>query len=99
MERSKSDSTIEIKKDFDNNISENAKALSREFLEYSEPRDGMSAESATLLIGECANNKELQLQEIENEGRYFRAKVLDRKGKVVNGLLIDKLNGNIKFIK
>ena len=99
MEDSKSDSKNENDNGIEAKISGNAEEESREFAEQSTPRDGMSAESAKFLIGACANNKGLKVYGIENEGRYFRAKVLDRKGKVVNELLVDKLNGNVKFIR
>ena len=59
----------------------------------------MSAESAKFLIGKCPGAKTYKVYGIENEGRYFHANVLDAKGKVVNELLVDKLNGNVKFIR
>lgn len=99
MEESTSNSKSERDDDIEVNIPENAKEIPRESSEQLSPRDGMSAESAKFLIGECANNKGLKVYGIENEGRYFRAKVIDRKGKVVNELLVDKLNGNVKFIR
>ena len=85
--------TTEIK------FSENSREKSREFEEQSNPRDGMSAESAQFLIGQCANNTAYKVHGLENKGRYFTAKILDRKGKVVNELLVDKLNGHVKFIR
>ena len=63
------------------------------------PRDGISAESAKFLIGKCTGNKAYKVYGIQNDGRYFHASVLDSKGKVVNELLVDKLNGNVKFIR
>ena len=80
-------------------FSENSKEKPREFEEQFSPRDGMSAESAKFLIGQCANNTAYKVYGLENKGRYFTAKVLDRKGKVVNELLVDKLNGHVKFIR
>jgi hypothetical protein len=63
------------------------------------PRDGMSDESAKFLIGRCANNTGYKVYGLENKGRYFTAKVLDQKGNMVSELLVDKLNGNVKFIR
>lgn len=80
-------------------FSENSKGKSREFEEQMPPRDGMSAESAKFLIGKYTNNKSLKIYGIKNKGRYFTAKVLDPKGNVVNELLVDKLNGHVKFIR
>jgi hypothetical protein len=80
-------------------FSENSKEKSREFEEQSTPRDGMSAESARFLIGQCTNNTAYKVYGLENKGRYFTARVLDKKGKVVNELLVDKLNGHVKFIR
>ena len=63
------------------------------------PREGMSLESAKLAIGRCADNKQCEIHGIENKGRYFAAKVMDSKGKLVNELLVDKLNGRVKFLR
>ena len=63
------------------------------------PRDGMSLESAKLAIGRCANNSRYEIHGIENQGRYFTAKVMDSKGRQVNELLVDKLNGTVKFLR
>ena len=50
-------------------------------------------------LTECANNKAYKVYGLENKGRYFTAGVLDKKGKVVNEILVDKLNGGVKFIR
>jgi len=63
------------------------------------PRDGMSDESAKFLIGKCANKTGYKVYGLENKGRYFTAKVLDRNGNMVSELLLDKSNGNVKFIR
>ena len=89
----KGGNTTEIK------FSENSKEKSREFEEQSNPRDGMSDESAKFLIGQCANNAAYKIYGLENKGRYFTARVLDKKGKVVDEILVDKLSGRVKFIR
>ena len=99
MEDSKANSQNEGGDTTEMKFSENSKEKPREFEEQSNPRDGMSAESAKFLIGQCANNKAYKVYGLENKGRYFTAKVLDRKGKTVNELLVDKLNGHVKFIR
>jgi len=99
IERSQLESKKEKNNDFDNNFSENSKEQSQEFAEESIPRDGMSVASARFLIGKCANNIPYKISGIENKGRYFTAKVLDQKGNVVNELLVDKLSGQVKFIR
>ena len=63
------------------------------------PRDGMSFESAKLAIGRCANNSQFDIHRIENKGRYFTAKIMDSKGKQVNEILVDKLNGRVRFLR
>jgi len=50
-------------------------------------------------LTECANNTAYKVYGLENKGRYFTARVLDKKGKVVNEILVDKLNGGVKFIR
>jgi hypothetical protein len=63
------------------------------------PRDGMSLESAKRAIGRCADNSQFEIHRIENKGRYFTAKVMDSKGKPVNEILVDKLNGRVRFLR
>ena len=99
MEDSKPESEKYLNNDIDENISESTNEKPQEFAELSVPRDGMSAESAKFLIGKCANNKMYKIYGIENKGRYFTAKVLNKKGNVVNEILVDKLNGHVKFIR
>ena len=70
-----------------------------EATEKSRPRDGMSDESAKFLIGKCTDNMTYKVYGLANKGRYFTARVLDSKGHVINDLLVDKLNGNVKFIR
>ena len=80
-------------------FSENSKGKSRKFKEQPSPRDGMSDESAKFLIGQCANNAAYKIYGLKNKGRYFTASVRDKKGTVVNEILVDKLNGRVKFIR
>jgi hypothetical protein len=63
------------------------------------PREGMSLESAKFAIGRCAGNSQYEIHGIENKGRYFTAKIMDSKGKQVNELLVDKLNGRVQFLR
>jgi hypothetical protein len=63
------------------------------------PREGMSLESAKFAIGRCAGNSQYEIHSIENKGRYFTAKIMDSKGKQVNELLVDKLNGRVQFLR
>ena len=81
------------------NFSGSEKEKSQGFMEQLSPRDGMSADSAKFLIGKCANNRNYKVYGIENKGRYFTAKIQDKNGKIVNELLVDKLNGTVKFIR
>ena len=63
------------------------------------PRDGMSLESAKFAISRCAGNSGYEIHSIENKGRYYTAKIMDPKGKQVNELLVDKLNGKVQFLR
>jgi hypothetical protein len=99
MEKSKSVSEHETNKHTEENKSEIKQDNPLGSEEQSNPRDGMSAESAKFLIGRCASNTGYKVYGLENRGRYFTAKVLDQKGKMVSELLVDKLNGNVKFIR
>ena len=65
----------------------------------SNPREGMSLESAKFAIGRCAGNSQYEIHSLENKGRYFTAKILDSKGKQVNEILVDKLNGKVQFLR
>ena len=96
MERTKGKSESE---QFDNFDVQPAEAEDRISSYESSTRDGMSLESAKLAIGRCANNSRFEIHCIENKGRYFTAKVMDSKGKQVNELLVDKLNGRVKFLR
>ena len=63
------------------------------------PREGMSLESAKFAIGCCRGNSQYEIHSIENKGRYFTAKIMDSKGKQVKELLVDKLNGRVRFLR
>ena len=99
MEKSKSVSVYETNTNTEVNNSEFKQDNLHESEEQPNPRDGMSAESAKFLIGRCANNTGYKVYGLENKGRYFTAKVLDQKGNMVSELLVDKLNGHVKFIR
>lgn len=62
-------------------------------------RDGMSDESARYQIIKCTNNPKYKIHGIKNRGRYYIASIQDGSGKTVNELMVDKLNGRVKFIR
>jgi hypothetical protein len=62
-------------------------------------REGMSMESAKFAIGRCKGNSQFEIHDLENKGRYFTARVMDSKGRQVNELLVDKLNGRVQFLR
>ena len=94
-------SAPENKRDDDSDVtySSDYEGKPQEFVAHAMPRDGMSDESAKFLIGKCANKTGYKVYGLENKGRYFTAKVMDQKGNMVSELLVDKLNGNVKFIR
>ena len=63
------------------------------------PRDGMSPESAKFTIGRCMDGRKYEIKGIENQGRYFTAKVKDSRGRPVNEILVDKLTGSVRFLR
>ena len=65
----------------------------------SRQRDGMSAQSAIFQIGKYANRSEYRVNGVENKGRYFTAKILNKSGNVVNEIIVDKSNGRVKFLR
>lgn len=69
------------------------------FGEQTNPRDGMSAESAVFQIGKCNLGNGYKVRGVKNKGRYFTAKVLDKNGSLVNEIMVDKLNGRVKFMR
>ena len=76
-----------------------AKTQANNFSSELNPREGMSLESAKFAIGRCKGNSQFEIHNIENKGRYFTARVMDSKGKQVNELLVDKLNGRVQFLR
>jgi hypothetical protein len=59
----------------------------------------MSEESAMFRIVKCSDNEEYEVHGIENKGRYYIANVQDNNGQVVKKIIVDKLNGKVKFIR
>jgi hypothetical protein len=76
-----------------------AEAQAEKFSSELPPREGMSLESAKFAIGRCTGNSQFEIHNIENKGRYFTARVMDSKGRQVNELLVDKLNGRVQFLR
>ncbi len=78
---------------------QSAKSKEDKGFSESQPRDGMSLESAKFAIDQCAGNSQYEIKSIENKGRYYTAKIKDSKGRQVNELLVDKLNGKVRFLR
>ena len=76
-----------------------ANAKDEKFSEEVVPRDGMSSESAKFTISRCMDGREYSIQGMENQGRYFTAKVMDSRGRPVNEILVDKLTGRVQFLR
>ena len=96
IENTKDKSEIKPCDKIEQQIAENEEERS---LSELNPRDGMSLESAKFAIGRCADNSQYEIHSIENKGRYYTAKIMDSKGKQVNELLVDKLNGKVQFLR
>ncbi len=78
---------------------EAAHEKSHEAIQELNPRDGMSLDSAKFIMGRCTDDEQYEIHGIENKGRYFIAKIVNTSGTVVNELLVDKLNGTVKFLR
>lgn len=64
--------------------------------------EGMSSATARIVIERNlpGNLKDLyDIKELQNQGRYYIAKIVEPPGKVVARLLVDKLNGAVHFPK
>ena len=79
--------------------SQNSNEACTAFEKQTNPRDGMSAESAMFEIGKCNQSGSYKVYRMTNKGRYFIARVLDKEGKLVNEIMVDKLNGRVRFFR
>ena len=64
--------------------------------------EGMSSATARIVIEKNlpGNFRDIyDIKELQNQGRYYIAKIVEPPGKVVARLLVDKLNGAIHFPK
>jgi hypothetical protein len=63
---------------------------------------GMSSATARIVIDKNLpdNYRDLyNIEELQNQGRYYIAKIVEPPGKVVARVLVDKLNGTVHFPK
>ena len=64
--------------------------------------DGMSSATARIVIEKSLPenyNDIYEIEELQNQGRYYIAKIIEPPGKVAARLLVDKLNGTVHFPK
>lgn len=64
--------------------------------------EGMSSATARIVIERNLpeNFKDVyNIKDLQNQGRYYIAKIVEPPGKVVARLLVDKLNGTVHFPK
>jgi len=64
--------------------------------------EGMSSATARIVIEKNlpGNFRDIyDIKELQNQGRYYIAKIVEPPGKVVARLLVDKLNGTVHFPK
>ena len=63
--------------------------------------DGMSTGTARIVIeqelGDRVSGK-YKLQSLENKGRYYLATIIQKEGRPIATLLVDKQNGNVQFV-
>ena len=64
--------------------------------------EGMSSATARIVIEKYLPENLIDMydiKELQNQGRYYIAKIVEPPGKVVARLLVDKLNGTVHFPK
>jgi len=64
--------------------------------------DGMSTGTARFIIDREISPDHLEkynIEDLENKGRYYLAKIVNKDGEVTDTVLIDKLNRSIHFQK
>ena len=64
--------------------------------------DGMSTGTARFIIDRRVSGdilKKYEISDLENQGRYYLAKIVDKDGKVTDTVLIDKMNRTVHFQK
>ena len=64
--------------------------------------DGMSTGTARFIIDRKVSGdilKKYEIKDMQNQGRYYLAKIVDREGKVTDTVLIDKMNRTVHFQK
>jgi hypothetical protein len=64
--------------------------------------EGMSSATARIVIERNLpeNLKDIyDIKDLQNQGRYYIAKIVEPPGRVVARLLVDKLNGTVHFPK
>ncbi len=64
--------------------------------------EGMSSAAARIVIDRNLPENYSAIydfEELQNQGRYYVAKIVEPPGKVVARLLVDKLNGRVHFAK
>lgn len=64
--------------------------------------DGMSTGTARFIIDRRVSGdilKEYEIQDMENQGRYYLARIVDKDGNVTDTVLIDKMNRTVHFQK
>jgi tRNA uridine 5-carbamoylmethylation protein Kti12 len=94
-ENSKNKETIE-KQSTAAGASDSIDSLQADFLE------GMSSATARIVIERNLPENirdQYDVKELQNQGRYYIAKIVEPPGKVVARLLVDKLNGAVHFPK
>lgn len=63
--------------------------------------DGMSMGTATLVIKKVMENEDdgsFTIKDLANKGRYYTASVVDADGKMIHRMLVDKQNGEVRFV-
>ncbi len=64
--------------------------------------DGMSTGTARFIIDRKVSGdilKKYEIQDMQNQGRYYLAKIVDKDGNVTDTVLIDKMNRTVHFQK
>jgi hypothetical protein len=63
--------------------------------------DGMSTGTARIVIEQEMNRslqEEFDIEQVENQGRYYRARIVRQDGTTLQRLLVDKQTGTVRML-
>lgn len=68
---------------------------------FQELFDGMSSGTARIVIEREMNRslqEEFNIEQVENQGRYYMARIVRQDGAILQRLLVDKQTGTVRLV-